>query len=125
MREPITCVGEDCGKIIAKPRFRQKFCSELCRLPLATRERRLQRISENEARCWAARREGDELLRTKMLPCPFCGNVCTAKHFVDDGGPSKTHFHCFGCFGFMEIQGTASEALDVWNARHVTTIGTK
>jgi hypothetical protein len=119
MRVPITCEGEACGKTIQHPRFRQRFCSDLCRLQPEVRERRLKAKADKEAQVWAASREGDELFRVEMLPCPFCGRAVRAQHKAPDGMSGQTWVTC--CFGSMELFGDAAEALRKWNTRALST----
>ena len=118
MREPITCLGEGCGQIIRRPRFNQKYCSEDCKVSLAARQRRAQREADGEAQRWTMQRDADEMFRTEMLPCPFCGGVALAQHQIGEGGPERTYFSC--CIGSIEAFGTVEENLKKWNFRVVS-----
>ena len=117
MREPITCLGEGCGQIIRRPRFNQKYCSEDCKVSLAARQRRAQREADGEAQRWTMQRDADEMFRSEMLPCPFCGGTAEAKHRIIEGGAELTYFSC--CVGSIETFGTAEENLKKWNLRLV------
>jgi hypothetical protein len=81
--------------------------------------RRAERKADSEALRWATQREADEMIRMKMLPCPFCGGVAAAQHEIGPGGPQRTYFSC--CIGSIETFGTPEENVEKWNSRMISS----
>jgi hypothetical protein len=116
VREHIVCVGQGCGRLIEKPKYGQKYCSEMCKLPLAVRERRRETALRAEAQRWSVRREVEDFLRRESFPCPFCGKQPVRFQYENDEGMSpRTYISC--CFGTILTDGEPEDILERWNTR--------
>lgn len=114
--ESIICIGEGCGRLIEKPRSGQKYCSKMCKLPLAVRERRRETALRAEAQRWSTRRDVEHFLRSEALPCPFCGKQPSRFEYQNDQGMEpRTYISC--CFGTIFTDGEPEEILERWNTR--------